>query len=186
MHVCSGSLCDLCRARVLGLILGNGEKSTPPKATEKVNLRQGPTGGHNKQRVRSTGPDSGAVIDTEDTLNLLKVLAENTTSRSVKEQLHSRLLSISHSGAESIKNSIQGIRLLQSKQSAKQEPRSHFSDSSDDEMTEGSQELTKDVSQATSRGHGRPNRAYRSTDDAKSYQLCVCKRDDQEVFDLEI
>lgn len=125
-------------------------------------------------------------LGAEDILNLLKILADTVTSRSMKEQLHSRLLCDSLTEAEIIERSIQGFEMLYSLGNIKPEPSSHFSDSSDDEMTEGSEYAMEDFSNSFTRCHSGPNRERKVTKVKGPQFSNETKKEDQEVFDLEL
>lgn len=188
MHFCNGSLCSSCRARMLGLMLRD-HGQTPPddrRTTAQTNITRGAQSRHSQQSVQSLDAKSGLAAEAKDRADLLKLLAEDGASRSVKEQLHSRLLSGLHNKPHNSKASMLAAHSSYCPTFREPDLRSHFSDSSDDETTGGSGECSGGSREGVTTYHASSNRGHRSKRTSKGHQSRARKREDQEVFDLEI
>ena len=189
-HICNGRLCDIYRARILRLTLSESQKTSGALPSRRKHAAPC------KNAVRTRGDHQNKSIDMDsssqeartddDILNLVTMLADSTISRSVKEQLHNMLLSNAQNKAKLVEKASRSIGRKFSTNHTSPEPGSHFSDSSDDEVLEGSDNSTKDSRSISVRGRGP---GHRRNDRSIPYQLCSSKArkgGDQDLFDLEI
>lgn len=118
--------------------------------------------------------------------NLLQFLADNNSSRSVKEQLHSRLLSGTLSSTSTMQSSSRDVEMQRLLERRLTEPVSHFSDSSDDETTEDSKGETGSSSNASSSSSVKQNHICQAQSKRAQRSNRLRNAEPQDVFDLEI
>lgn len=181
-HVCNGRLCDICRARILQTMLKRPvEKSASKQAVIPANSARGRAKQPkvNLSREPNISSDHNGSVEA-----LLQVLAENNVSRESREQLHSRLLL--GSVPRNIQDSIQSLQMLSLLNNKAQEPKSHFSDSSDDEVGPSTKGQTEDSSNASS-SSSRLSKQSRHKSQKRASRLHRSRtREDQDVFDFEV
>lgn len=188
MHVCHGSLCDICRNRMLEFVLRDPDEitSSSHRTTAQMIIIQGLQREHSQHTTPNIDAKTQKLRDAGEKMKMLQLLADGGSSRSVKEQLHSRLLSGTLMQSNGSKASVPAAHSSRASKLREPAPRSHFSDSSDDEMVDDTEECSGDSRQGNTKERATTNRGYKSTRSSEPYQSRAQKKYDQEVFDLEI